>query len=316
MFDFVGKRKTFFSISVALIVLVGVLTLVIGPKLDIQFKGGSIATYSYTGELDKDQFEQVVEEQTQTKVTLQQQENTVTGQKSLVVTLSSNEGMGTEEQAALLDALQAAFPDNGISAEDVNNVDPVMGQEFLKKCVVAIVFASVIMIVYIGFRFRKIGGTSAGVVAVIALLHDVIIAYGAFLICGFAINDNFIAVVLTILGYSINDTIVIYDRIRENERYEKNMPLPELVNKSINQCLRRTITTSATTAAALLSICVVAQMANVTSIMTFAIPMMVGVLSGLYSSVFLSGPLWVWWQERKAQKAAQKAREEKFKKKA
>lgn len=91
-----------------------------------------------------------------------------------------------------------------------------MGMEFFKKCIVAVVFASVIMIVYIGFRFRKIGGASAGVVSVIALIHDVLIAYGVFVLLGFTINDNFIAVVLTILGYSINDTIVIYDRIREN----------------------------------------------------------------------------------------------------
>ena len=180
-----------------------------------------------------------------------------------------------------------------------------MGMEFFKKCIVAVVFASVIMIVYIGFRFRKIGGASAGVVSVIALIHDVLIAYGVFVLLGFTINDNFIAVVLTILGYSINDTIVIYDRIRENKRYYGNkMELGALVNMSINQCLRRTVTTSLTTVMALICICVVAVMMNVSSILSFAVPMMVGVISGLYSSVFLSGSLWTLWQEKKAAKAA------------
>ena len=180
-----------------------------------------------------------------------------------------------------------------------------MGKEFLKKCLVAVVFASVIMIVYIGLRFRKIGGASAGVVSVIALLHDILVAYGVFVLLGFTINDNFIAVVLTILGYSINDTIVIYDRIRENKHYYGDkMKLGELVNMSINQCLRRTVTTSLTTAMALLCICVVALMMNVNSILSFAVPMMVGVISGLYSSVFLSGSLWTLWQEKKAAKSA------------
>ena len=171
-------------------------------------------------------------------------------------------------------------------------------------CIVAVIFASVIMVVYIGFRYRKIGGASAGIVAVIALLHDILISFGIFVLLGFPINDNFIAVVLTILGYSINDTIVIYDRIRENKRTQGDkMPLGELVNMSSNQCMRRTGFTSLTTAMALLCICVVAVLMNVSSILTFAEPMMGGVISGLYSSVFLSGSLWTLWQEKKAAKA-------------
>lgn len=303
--DIIGKRKRYFIISLVAMVLVLLITIVIGPKLDIQFKGGSIATYSYTGEITPEAFEKTVEDFLGQDVTVQQQENSVTGQMSMVVSLTSDQNLTTETQTKLLETLQEAYADNEVEASDVNNVDPTMGKEFLKKCLVAVVFASVIMIVYIGLRFRKIGGASAGVVSVIALLHDILVAYGVFVLLGFTINDNFIAVVLTILGYSINDTIVIYDRIRENKRYYGDkMKLGELVNMSINQCLRRTVTTSLTTAMALLCICVVALMMNVNSILSFAVPMMVGVISGLCSSVFLSGSLWTLWQEKKAAKSA------------
>ena len=303
--DIIGKRKIFFGISIVALVLVLIITIVVGPKLDIQFKGGSIATYTYTGDITPDEFGKTVESFLGQDVTVQKQENSVTGQTSMVVSLTSNKNLTTETQTGLLEELQTTYADNEIEASDINNVDPVMGMEFFKKCIVAVVFASVIMIVYIGFRFHKIGGASAGVVSVIALIHDVLIAYGVFVLLGFTINDNFIAVVLTILGYSINDTIVIYDRIRENKRYYGNkMELGELVNMSINQCLRRTVTTSLTTVMALICICVVAVMMNVSSILSFAVPMMVGVISGLYSSVFLSGSLWTLWQEKKAAKAA------------
>ena len=303
--DIIGKRKRYFIISLVAMVLVLLITIVIGPKLDIQFKGGSIATYSYTGEITPEAFEKTVEDFLGQDVTVQQQENSVTGQMSMVVSLTSDQNLTTETQTKLQETLQEAYADNEVEASDVNNVDPTMGKEFLKKCLVAVVFASVIMIVYIGLRFRKIGGASAGVVSVIALLHDILVAYGVFVLLGFTINDNFIAVVLTILGYSINDTIVIYDRIRENKHYYGDkMKLGELVNMSINQCLRRTVTTSLTTAMALLCICIVALMMNVNSILSFAVPMMVGVISGLYSSVFLSGSLWTLWQEKKAAKSA------------
>lgn len=308
MFDFVGKRKLFFSIAGGMFVLVILCSFLLGPKLDIQFKGGSIATYSYEGDVNADSFQKAVEDFVEGGVSLQHQENTVTGRQNFVVSLSSSEGLTTEKQNELIATLQSTFPEAKIEAVSVNNVDPVMGKEFLKKCVVAVIFAAAIMILYIGIRFRKIGGTSAGVVAVVSLLHDVFIAYGVFVVLQFPINDNFIAVVLTILGYSINDTIVIYDRVRENKRYfAGKITLAELVNKSINQCLRRSITTSLTTAFALLAICIVAVAMNVTSILTFAVPMMVGVICGLYSSVFISGPLWVFWQEKKAEKAGKKA---------
>lgn len=117
-----------------------------------------------------------------------------------------------------------------------DNVDPTMGKEFFTKCLVAVAFASLLMVVYIAFRFRKIGGWSAGAMCVVALVHDMIWVFAAFLFLRIPLNDNFIAAALTILGYSINNTIVIYDRVRENKRLlGGSTPLDELVNVSINQ---------------------------------------------------------------------------------
>ncbi len=305
MFNFVEKRKIFFTISTVLIALIVILSFVLGVNLDIQFKGGSIASYSYSGTIDTNAFAKVLKDYTGSEVSVQHQENSVTGEQTLAVSFASAQGLSTEQQTELTQKLSEAFSDNSIVMSDVNNVNPVMGREFFKKCLIAIFFASLLMILYIGVRFRKIGGWSAGCVSVIALIHDIIIAYGAFVVLGFPINDNFIAVVLTILGYSINDTIIIYDRIRENERlYGNKKSISDIVNMSIHQSKRRTINTTVSTAIALLSICVVAAMMNVTSILTFAIPMTVGVISGLYSSVCLSGPLWVFWKEKQSAKKA------------
>ena len=141
---------------------------------------------------------------------------------------------------------------------------------------------------------------SAGVCAVATLFHDVIIVYGIYILLGFSINSNFMAVILTILGYSINDTIVIYDRIRENRKLLPKAPLNELVNKSINQSVRRSVRTSLTTVMSMVTIVVVALIFGVDSILSFSVPLIFGMLVGTYSSLCIASPLWVWWNNRKA----------------
>lgn len=139
------------------------------------------------------------------------------------------------------------------------------------------------LVIYIAIRFKNIGGWLAGVCAIAALLHDCIIVYGTFIICHMSINANFMAVVLTILGYSINNTIVIYDRIRENETlYRKSKSRNEIVNMSINQSLTRSINTSITTIVAMLAVTIVAAIYGVTSIISFSLPMMIGMIAGAY----------------------------------
>ena len=304
--DYIKNKKIFFTISIALVVITILATFILGVNLDIQFKGGTIITYTHEGGMDATDFEKAVEAQLGQDVTLQEQTDVTTGNINYVVSLTSTDGLSLEEQGALTGAMQQQFPDNNIEVLEVNNVNPTIGKEFFIKCLVAVTLAAILMVVYIAFRFRRIGGWSAGVMCVVALLHDTMIIYLTFVLCRFPINDNFIAVVLTILGYSINATIVVYDRVRENKRrLGAKVPVGELVDRSINQSFTRTVNTTITTATAMTVVCIVAWVQNVSSIITFAFPLLIGIVAGLYSSLCLSGPLWVTWQEYKAEKKKQ-----------
>ncbi|MBC8584676.1 protein translocase subunit SecF [Youxingia wuxianensis] len=304
MINIVGRKKIWFTISSAIIIVTILVALIFSVELDIQFRGGSIVTYSHSGELDKGDFAKTIESVLGgEKVSIQEQRDVTTGEMNLVVTLSSKQGISPEKYGEINDALWAAYPQNNIEVVSTSNVDASIGHDFLIKSVVAVAAASVLMIVYIAFRFRKIGGWSAGVFSVLALLHDVMFVFAVFVFFRIPLNDSFIAVVLTILGYSINATVVIYDRIRENKRLlGTKVSLAELVNTSINQSLTRSINTTISTVIAMGTVCVVAIVYNVSSIITFAAPMLVGMIAGAYSSVCIAGPLWVTWQEHKLAK--------------
>ncbi len=300
MFDFIGKKKIIFILSSSIIVLTILASLIFGVQLDIQFKGGSIVTYSYAGDLNLDSVDSTIESTLGQQVSVQKTEGDT---ELLLVTLAEDKILSIENQAAMTEALTTAFPDNSIVLENSSNVNPVMGREFFLKCLVAVVAASLLIVLFIGIRFRKIGGFSAGTMGVIALIHDVIIVFATFMLFRMPIDDNFIAVVLTILGFSINDTIVIYDRIRENEKlYGGKKELGEIVNMSINQSLTRSIITSLCGVIVMVVVCVVALINNVTSILSFAIPMIFGMISGSYSTICIAGPLWVVWKNYRAKK--------------
>ena len=160
------------------------------------------------------------------------------------------------------------------------------------------------------FRFKKIGGWSAGVFALVALLLDVSNVYFTFIICRLPIDSNFIAVALMILGYSLNDTIVIYDRVRENRRLSSpKTDIGDIVNKSINQNLSRTINTSITTFAAITVVFIVSLIFDLPSVTSFALPMMVGIVSGCYTTNCIVGPLWVMWKKHGKKKKEEAAAE-------
>lgn len=305
MIDFCGKRKIFYTISIVLMLCSILATFVFGVQLDIQFKGGSIITYSYTGDVDKNQMQQFVEETLGENINLQEATDVASGTSNIVISLMSDKSLSSEKQAQLTAALQEEYPEQNLAVVEINNVDPTIGKEFFAKCLVALGISALLMIIYIAFRFRKIGGWSAGVMCMLALLHDSVIVYATFIVCRYPLNDNFIAVVMTIIGYSLNATIVIYDRIRENETLlGKTVPLAELVTKSVNQSLGRTVMTSVCTISAMAIVCIVGKLYGLDSIMTFALPLTMGMISGLYSSVCIAPALWTSWQEHKLAKKA------------
>lgn len=307
-FDVVGKRKIFILISLAIMVVAVLFTIFRGLSIDIKFKGGTIINVPFTGEMNLGDAQGFVGEKLGKNVTVRQTTDEKNKTNNLVITLSDNTEVTAEQVDELTTALQEKYPDN-IQLKDastevvVTSVNPQAGKEFFFKCLVAVIFSFLVLIVYIGFRFRKIGGWSAGLMAIVALLHDCIMVYAAFAIFGMPINDNFMAVLLTILGYSINNTLVIYDRIRENKQVMgSGTSLKTLVNTSINQTLTRTINTTVTTVMAMVVVLIVCLVSGITSMVSFVFPLVVGMVAGAYSSVCLSGPLWVLLKEKRAKK--------------
>ncbi len=293
-FDFIAHKKIFFIISAVAIAVSILSSFIFGANLDIQFKGGTILTFIYDGEIDQSQFEKdATEALGGIGVTSTVGEDFSTGRNNIQLSLISNSGLTSDKQIELTNTIEEKYAANNIELLESSDVSPSSGKEFFLKCIVAVLLSFIVLIIYIAIRFKNIGGWLAGVCAVTALLHDCIIVYGTFIICRMSINANFMAVVLTILGYSINNTIVIYDRIRENEiLYRKSKTREEIVNLSVNQSLTRSINTSITTIAAMLAVTIVAMIYGVTSIISFSLPMMIGMIAGAYSSVCFTCPLW------------------------
>ncbi|MBQ4248004.1 MAG: protein translocase subunit SecF [Ruminococcus sp.] len=302
------KRKIFYAISCLLIVTFAVLTIAIKLNVAIEFKGGTILTYSYTGDLKSEDIEKTVGDTVSDKCTITLGEDTSSKSKTIKIQFSSKEGISDDKQNSIKTALTEKYKDNDVKLLESTDVAASNGLDFFLKCLVACAFAAVITIIYIGFRFRKIGGISAGVFSVVALIHDMCMVYGCFVICRFDINANFMAVLLTILGYSINATIIIYDRIRENEKLVgSKYELDQLVNLSITQTMGRSIHTTVTTVLAMATVCVVCLIAGVSSIISFAFPLIIGMIAGVYSSNCIAPTLWVMWEKHKAKKGKGKA---------
>lgn len=313
-FDFVGNSKKFFILTLSLMLICLILNIfVFHTELDIQFTGGAIMKYSYSGDnLSENEISKVVQAATKEDVSFQYSKNmsaaaTEENANTLSIELTEAKTIDPETEKGVTDALKKAFPDNNFTRTEITSVDPSKGATFFWKCMAAVGIAALLMILYVGFRFRKIGGLSAGCTAVIALIHDIIMAYFTFVIFRMPLDDNFIAVILTIIGYSLNDTIVIFDRIRENRKYiGPKASTAELVNTSLNQTLSRTICTAITTILAIGSVLVVALIYDIQTVVSFALPMMIGVIFGCYSSIFISAPLWVMWTNYKKRKASEK----------
>ncbi len=302
-YSITNKGKIYYIVSSALVVLIAAVTIAGVPSIAIEFKGGTLISYTYEGDIDTSEVESLVKDTIDEECTVSTGEDYSSGKTTITLSFSSKGGVDDSKQESLKEALLEQFPDNEIETLESTNVSATNGKNFFAKCLVALLLAVVVMIIYIGIRFRNIGGVSAGSFAIVALLHDMIIVYGSFLLFGFDINSNFIAVVLTIMGYSINSTIIIYDRIRENKRlYGKKLDIQELTNMSITQTIMRNVHTNVTTISVMLIVSIVCSLRGVTSILSFSLPLIVGMLSGVYSSMCLAPTLWVAWQKHNQKK--------------
>lgn len=306
VYDFSAKKKTWFLIPLVLIVIIAVFTVIRGVEVAIEFKGGTIISYASEKDCDVNSVQKDIESLLETPVTIQKGESLSGNSDTFSISFSYDQGLSAEKQNSLTKLLQEKFPDNGVEQLDSNDVNPTSGREFFIKCIIVSIIAAILIILYIAIRFKQISGWSAGVCAVIGLIHNLVFVFGTFVIMGYEINANFIAVILTILGYSVNDTIVVYDRIRENKGIMKKASISELVNLSTAQSLRRSIRTSITTISTMVIVTIVAYIFGVSSILSFSIPMIIGMIAGTYSSLFIASQLWVWWNERRKTKSKKK----------
>lgn len=303
VFKFYQNRIKCYLVSLA-IFLVGVVCIFTnGVNFDIQFKGGAIINYTYTQEIDTNKAMSVVEDTLGRQCDVQTKFDLTSDSTKLVLNLAGKEGLASADQDKLTNALKEAFPDNNLKLSDVSVVEPFIGKDFAIDSTKAIIFSAILIILYVWFSFRKVSGLSAGVTGLIALLHDVLIVFFAFVVFNIPINDSFIAAALTILGFSINDTIVIYDRIRENKLlYGNKMPIEEIVNKSISQSFTRSLNTNLCTLLSIIVVYIFAYVQDIQSIKSFALPMIFGIISGCYSTICIAGPIWVSWQKHKEKK--------------
>lgn len=284
MFNIIEKRNILFAIPCA-IIIVGIICFFVfgGLNTDIDFTGGTAMEIDLGEKFNENAVRDAVSKVDGVKVSSVQSSG---ANRTILKTAE----LPHETLVKVQDAIKAAFPNAEISS--VDSVDATMGREMWLSAVKAIALAVVLMLAYIWFRFELYSGISA----VLALCHDVIVIIAFYAIFQFPVNSTFIAAILTILGYSINATIVVFDRIRENTRLMRRESFANIVNKSIWQTLARSINTSATTLITLVCLYIL----GVTSIKQFALPLMVGVVCGTFSSVFIAGQFWVLMKGKKA----------------
>ncbi len=303
-FDSVKIFKIILIVYLVIFIAAGVFAAIFGISLDINFKGGTRISYSYTGDIDEAKVADAAKEVLDAKFTVSLNKSLAGDTKTVTISLVGKKSLPAETQESLTTKLTETFKDNKIELYDSNSVSPSVAGVFFAKSLVAVLITAVLVVVYIGIRFRKIGGVSAAVTALCALVLDLLITFAACIIFRLQIDSNYIAVVLTILGYSLNDTIVVYDRVRENKKLYPALSVRENMNMSIKGVITRNIVTSVTTVLAVITIIVVAELYGLTSLRTFAIPMAFGLISGCFTSLFVAEPIWILWREHRDKKKA------------
>lgn len=297
-FIFTKKYKLMACISAA-IILVGIVVALFsgGLNVGVDFTGGTLVTIDMKSDFDMGVIEAALAQHDINGAQIVRTGLSAASQTMADIRMQSFSNDATESQLRMdvLQTIRQTYPKAEITT--VDRVDGVASRDLIRNAVLSILIASGLILCYIWVRFELL----SGVAAVVALAHDVIVMLAFTSILRIPINSPFIAAVLTIVGYSINNTIIIFDRIRETSKRDVNADKhsEEIVNKSIQSTLGRSINTSITT---LLTITMV-YVFGVDSIRQFALPIIVGLLAGTYSSIFLAGPMWASWHISRLQKA-------------
>jgi preprotein translocase subunit SecF len=288
--DFVGKRKVFFIISI-LLILAGTISLFVqGLNLGIDFVSGTRLDISIGKPVNIDQSRAVL-----TKLGYTNPNARVGGKKGEILIFRTSETIDQTKVLQIKNELNKTFATKVSIQSQV--VDPIIGRELARNAIIATLLASLAIVIYVSFRFEH----RFAIVAVITLLYDALFTIGIFSLLQIEVDTVFIAAILTIIGYSINDTIVIFDRIRENfnaQQPKKWEDLARMVNESIRQTLVRSISTVVTVLMAALALLWLGG----ESIRNFSLALILGLISGAYSSIFIASQLWVIWTWKSIQK--------------
>lgn len=285
--NFIEKRKLTFIISAVLVVLSIMFLFIRSPNWGIDFTGGSLIHLKFKKPPPAGQLRKVLDNAGIHESNIQE------FRKSKVVIIRvQKESIDENISNKVENALKEGFPELEFEVLRSEMVGPAVGSYLKEKAVKAFIFAFFGMIIYVAWRFK---GGIWGFAAVIALIHDVIITFGILNYIGITITLPVIAALLTLAGYSINDTIVVYDRIRENIRLHYKKPLREIINLSINSTLSRTIITSGTTLMVVLAL----FFKGGEVLHGFATTLLAGIIIGTYSSIFVAAPLVYVWQKKK-----------------
>ena len=291
MLNITGNKKIYLTIPAILVIISIVSLIFVGFNLDTDFAGGMAVTYKIESEFTTEDVTKTVADVLGKAPTSVQASG-----DEVVVKFGYDNNLKTDAEKSdyalgKLEEISKALNEKYGNVVETNKdvISPSTGKELASNALWMSILSVILILIYITFRFEFV----SGVVAVLCLAHDVLLLCGIYSIFNISIDVNFIAAVLTVLGYSINNTIVIFDRIRENTRHAKKQTYAEIANNSVNQTLFRSLNTTVTT---LLTIGMVYIM-GVTSIKAFAMPIIIGILVGTYSSIFVAGSIWSMWRD-------------------
>ncbi len=275
-YKIIENRKIWFGLSLV-VIIAGLFCMIInGLNWGIDFTGGSILQYNINSSYDLKDVRQVLD-----SFNLSDYDSKKAGDNKQELIIRTVE-LDNERQNEITNALKQKFPKLVLVRAD--KVDAVIGKELQRQAVLALIIANIGMLIYISFRFEF----KSALAAIAALVHDVLVLISVFAIFRIPVDVNFVAALLAIVGYSINDTIVIFDRVRENLKLTRKTAFSKVINESIAQTMSRTINTSVTTLIAIVTLFIFGG----ETIRDFTLALIVGITSGTYSSIFIACPLW------------------------
>jgi len=290
-FDFLGKTRYFVGLSLLLIIAGFGVMAARGVRYGVEFSGGTQLIVKFQGVPAIDRVRDAVDKVAPGAV-IQSYDAAAKNQVLIrIAVVGEAELTGPAER--VLEALAAEYGQNPVVESSSEIVGPVVGAELRQKAVQLTVLGLLFQMIYIGIRF---GGAVWGSAATIAAFHDVLITLGFLAFFNYEITLNVIAALLTLVGYSVNDTIVIFDRARENLRQRRKEPLAKIINDSVNQTLTRTLISNGTTFLAVLGLFLFGGEV----LRAFGFTMVVGIVVGTYSTIYIASPIVVWWQGRGA----------------